>query len=164
MIISIDPGKSGAYAVFTDDGDLTETYKVKVPAGQRFFGDPQMVELFNLVASYEATEATHVVMEGLIEHRMPKQSPKATNTTAHNHGMQHAACLLAGATVSFVTPKEWKRKLGLTKDKDLSVAMARELVNEELLIKPRMRKHNVDIAEAVLIGIYYGRKELGWTI
>ena len=165
MLVSIDPGKSGAYALFNRNGNLLRTEKVKVPKGQRFF---TLYDFDNLVEVLEAAEGfpeSTVVMEGLLDRHMPKQSAIATNTTAVNWGMQYALSLAHIDTVIAVRPVTWKTKLGLSgKEKSASVELARELVDPSFLRKPRMRVDNVDIAEAILIGIYYGRKELGWTI
>lgn len=164
MLISIDPGKQGAYALFNLAGDLIKTTKVKVPSKQRFFTVAEMDSLAGeLVTSTLNRDPCIAVMEGLLEHRMAHQSPKSTNTTAVNWGMQYAKCLQWEHPVSIIPPREWKKGMGLSgKDKSSSVELARQLVDPTFLRKERMRVDNVDIAEAILIGIYYGTKELGW--
>ena len=36
MILSIDPGKKGGAALFTDSGKLSKTYQFDLPANPRF--------------------------------------------------------------------------------------------------------------------------------
>ncbi len=165
ILVSIDPGKSGAFALFDKDGYLYGTHKVKVATGQRFFTDRDLEQLIDYLLTIANEEEGGVVMEGLLDRHMPKQSAVATNTTAVNWGIQYGLCSQWVDEVQVVRPVTWKTKMGLSgQDKQASVDLALTLVDEEFLLKPRMRKPNVDIAEAVLIGIYYGRKELGWTI
>lgn len=161
MLISIDPGKSGAWAVFDAAGSLQFTNKLKCTEGERFF---QPDDLSDLCMYMGLHSPEYVVMEGLLDKHMPKQSPQSNNTAA-NWGQLYSFVSLHARRFEIVRPVTWKTKLGLSgQDKKASVAMAIELVGEEHLIKPRMRVPNEDIAEAVLIGIYYGRKELGWDI
>ncbi len=164
MLISIDPGKSGAYAVFSDKGILKNTWKVKVSNGQRFFSFEHIEQMDNVLMSDPNGDSITVVMEGLLERHMPLQSPIANNTTAVNWGIQYGNWLSYTDEVQVVTPLAWKKGMDLLKqDKSASVELARTLVDPTFLRKPRMRVDNVDIAEAVLIGLYYGRKELGWV-
>ena len=165
-LLSIDPGKSGAAALFDERGSLLDTYKVKVPKGQRFFGWNEIQELKEFATGGPSTSGVAmVVMEGLLDFRMKHRSALAINTTAVNWGMQYSAGLdISLVPVRVVAPSQWKRAMELSKDKGLSIALARELVDPAFLRKGKMKVDNIDIAEAVLIGIYYGRKELGWTI
>jgi len=163
MLLSIDPGKSGACAIWTPEGELYSTYKIYTPPKQRFLSTETLEDIQHM-----AGHAAVVVMEAFMDHRQPNQSPKATNTTAANHGMIHAACALGGRSrpiLVLVPPKKWKRQMGLLgTDKKAGVELALTLVDRKFLMKPRMRVPNEDIAEAVLIGIAYGREYLGWTI
>ncbi len=160
MLLSIDPGKSGAYALWNMDGELLWTTKIRTPAKERFLCKDTIEHI------YLTTTFCHtVVMEAFLDHRQPHQSPKATNTTAANHGMIYAACILGGAKVELVSPKKWKSKMGLLgTSKKASVDLALSIVDREFLLKPRMRVPNEDIAEAILIGVAYGREHIGWTI
>jgi len=165
MLISIDPGKSGAWAVFDDEGNIEFTGKFKVAKGQRFFKVSDLDEL-NDALSFMDEEANNVpvaVMEEMLEQRMSHQSPKATNTTAANWGMIHLMCQAFDPELYTVRATDWKRRMGLyKKDKKASVALAIDLVGVDHLLKPRMRVPNEDIAEAVLIGIDHGIQNLGW--
>ena len=163
MLVSIDPGKSGAYAVFSDEGELVQTWKVKVPNRQRFFSVEQLDQMDNILMSDCSGVHLTVVMEGLLDRHMPQQSAIAINTTAVNWGIQYGNWINYTDEVQIVRPVTWKTKLGLSgKDKSASVELARELVDPAFLRKARMRVDNVDIAEAILIGIYYGEKQLSW--
>ena len=162
MLVSIDPGKSGAYAKFSYDGQLVETLKVKVPPKQRLFGSTECALL-----EYFLQDVTIVVMESFLDHGLKKQSSIATNTTACNHGIQQGVIRTANNAMrlEIVEPKVWKRQMGLIrKDKKESCVLATKLVGKQWLRKPRMKVDNVDIAEAILIGIAWGREELQWTI
>lgn len=162
MIISIDPGKSGAWAVW-DGETLIDTYKIRTPTGQRYLSTNTLRDLHLSIIG--APDLYQVVIEGLLDKHMPSQSPVANNTTASNHGRLSAVVAMTNSELVEVRPATWKTKLGLSNaDKSASVALAIELGYEKFLMKPRMRVPNVDIAEAILIGVYYGRKELGWKI
>ena len=159
-LISIDPGKSGAFARWTMDGELLQTEKVRVPPKQRYFDKKQLDILSSLVE-----EGDIIVTEGLLDKRIRHNSPIAVNTMAINFGMQRATCILNKAKkIEVISPWTWKKDLGLSKDKHLSIRLARELVDHSFLRKQRMRVDDVDICEAILIGIYYGRSNLQWTI
>lgn len=158
MIISIDPGKAGAWAVFDHTGSVETTGKFKVPKGQRFFSSLDLDHF-----KYDALSRSIFVMEAPLDHRMTHQSPVATNTTAINWGIIYGLCIDYG-DVDIVRPRDWKKRMGLIgMSKKDSVELAVSLVGEEPLMLHRMRKPNEDIAEAVLIGIDYGRRVWDWT-
>lgn len=160
MLLSIDPGKQGACALWELDGELVWTMKIRTPPKERFLTRSMLQDIQQM-----ASPCKTVVMEAFLDYRQGHQSPKNDNTTAANHGMIHSACLIGGADVAFLTPKKWKKQMGLLgTDKKASVDLALSLVDREFLLKPRMIVPNEDIAEAVLIGVAYGREHLGWTI
>ena len=158
MLLSVDPGKSGAYVLWTDDGDIADIVKVKVPPKQRFFDIVQLSELDSLLSCCHTC-----VIESFLDMKAKGQSPAATNTTACNHGMQQATAILNNCDLVLMHPRVWKRRMNLIKkEKEESVTRAQEYVTDDVLMTGQMRKPNIDIAEAILIGLAYGIEGMGW--
>ena len=160
-VLSIDPGKTGAMTLLCD-GKLLATHQFNVMKGQRFFGFEEELSIHNFVNEHEPD---HIVIEGLLDQRMASQSPVHTNTTAVNWGFL-LGCLFSSGfqDVQIVRPSEWKMRMRLPGGKEnkfKSLDMARELFPETADTCLKLKK-NIDVAEAILIGVDYGRENLGW--
>lgn len=165
VIISIDPGKYGAWAMFDEGtgefrhvGDLpiVEDQSLAWVDGQRF---PEILRA-------AANEASII---GLIERITP--NPKNGSIAGFSQGQTLASSLSAlqfvGARVEFVSPQKWKRALGLTRTgvkltdterKKASLSKARLLYPMAPL--PLEKHHNR--AEAILLGHWYLQNRIGW--
>jgi len=151
IIIGIDPGVSGAYAVFNAETDHWGTYRVptfrkQVGKTKRQFMDlPAIVEhlhdLIDITKNGVVAYIEHV-------HSMPKQGVASTFSFGRNfgqwEGMLNALCI----PITYVVPQVWKRHYKLGSDKKESVKVAQLLTPKGLEIT-----HHGE-AEAFLIAMY----------
>jgi len=142
ILISIDPGKSGAIAIFHAGAGLPEVYDTPVAGGEYL-----MADMMHLLAN---ACATHCIIEQA--QAMPKQGVSSTFQFGMGYGLWLG--LLAGLGIPFetVTPAVWKRKMGLTSEKGKSVALAQQRfphLGKQLLRSKDGR------AEALLLGVWY---------
>jgi crossover junction endodeoxyribonuclease RuvC len=92
-----------------------------------------------------------VVVE--LVHSMPKQGVVSSFKFGVVYGQALSLAQRFRAPWHLVTPKVWKKEMGLSSDKNESLAMARELWPEA----PLSRKKDVDRAEALLLAEYWRR-------
>ena len=145
--LSIDPGKSGAVVVWEDDVPI---HWRQLDVQTRFFDVPT-IDMINEL--YELWYIDEVVIEQLMDRNIRGQSSIANNTTAVNYGIHIGAAMSYHKPVIAYTASAWKTKLDLTKDKETSLDMARNLYpmcEDDLKLKK-----NHDLAEALLIGHYH---------
>ena len=71
------------------------------------------------------------------------------------YGVLRGQCHAAGFKVTIVTPAGWKKYMGLSKDKDLSLTKARYYREDCIIALERKKDHNR--AEAILLR-HYGVK------
>lgn len=167
MIIGIDPGKTGALALFGDGGQLIEVVDMPLIA----HGDKMQinaVELANMIRNYQ----TMATMEGrqitaFIEWVNGQPARKKNPQTGQvevvriggaslfNFGMGYGFLIMAMAALQIpmelVTPGKWKKHHSLTgKPKDNARTLAQQLFPTASLA----RKKDIDRADAILIGLY----------
>jgi len=145
VIAAIDPGKTGAIALLYSDGTV---YVEDMPCFDKLINGAAIAQLF------KEFPPRHLYTEALNSFGMGRQS-------AYNFGLGMGTILGVLATLQIpytqVSPAKWKRDLGLSKDKDLSRALATRLY-------PRVsdkfkRKKDDGRAEAVLIAHWAKQKE-----
>ena len=159
IIIGIDPGKTGGYAIF--EGGAWETFycpTIKLKSGKTLKDVPDPGLMANALRPYIGQG--HLFIESV--HAMPKQG----STSMFNFGKGFGCWLGVIAALqiphTLVTPQRWKKYMmdGMTKDKDASRQRAIQMfpyLSDELKLKKSDGK-----AEAVLIG-EYGRRLLEAT-
>ena len=76
-------------------------------------------------------------------------SARANRTTSINYGKVLACAELSGAKIVIIQPQTWKKALGLSKDKQESLDLAKKLYNETFKLSQD------GLAEALLIWHYY---------
>ena len=144
-LISIDPGKTGAMAVFNIDTKQPITLE-SFPLTKE--GQIDFVKLNNLVTPY-ANDAI-AVLEKIHGYGMGV-------TSALNYGINTGAWLgvLAanGIYSTTVEAKDWKKAMGLSSDKGRSLELAKSLYPSMSHLLKRKKDH--DRAEALLIGTYW---------
>lgn len=86
-----------------------------------------------------------------VVHSMPGQGVSSTFKFGQAFGQAVSMAQMMNVPTHFVTPQKWKKELGLTKDKELSLEMARALWPKAPL---HLKKHN-GRAEAALIAYYH---------
>lgn len=160
-LVAVDPGKTGAVAVFDVKKErFLRGHQFAVPSRQRFFHEQQIDDLFELLPMKMVGDTAGVI-ELFLDRRMHRQSPAHANTTAANWGFLWMQLALICPDVETVEPRLWKGRLGLTKDKDESLDMARTLFPEAADMLKLKKNH--DMAEAILIGLDYGRRHFDWS-
>lgn len=156
IIIGIDPGLTGAVAVFTN-GVFTTVYYLPVMENGKGKATVKkkidQVELAWILAKHDPY-CTHVFLEEVSS--MPGQGVASMFSIGRTIGAIEG--VLAGLNIPYtlVSPKAWKRFHGITKPphkKDAKLqdlALARKLCPEVPLA--RMKDHNR--ADAILIAAY----------
>lgn len=157
-IIGIDPGLSGALALFSlnEDGSLTLNAVMDMPTQSNLKGKGRVVDLFKLreMFSFLEGEVECVYIEAVISR--PTEAPTAAFKFGQMAMAPEAMAVAFNMKVRPVWPQMWKKAAGLiNKDKSASLALARQ---EFPHLTDRFKfKVNEGRAEAALIG-YYGHK------
>lgn len=147
VIIGIDPGATGAFALLGDDGEL------------KFVRDMPVVEI-NGRKRVSAAAVADLIFEwkprlAIIERvgAMPKQGVSGMFAFGYSAGVLEGVCAAAAVSVMFAHPATWKKAMGVTSDKDTSrqAAMRMWPSKHQLFI----RKKDDGRAEAALLGAYH---------
>lgn len=140
MIVGVDPGYNGGICF------LDETAEVfRVPLLKQKKHEYDTVAICELLASVEPSVL-------IIE-----QVTRPASLT-RCMGLFEGIGLALGYEVGLVRPQVWKAALGLTRDKQMSIELARELWPE---LRKRVKRKNDDgLAEAALIAYYWREYEV----
>ena len=155
MILGVDPGKSGAIAALTDEGQL--------------FGIADMPVVGNIISPVLLDEAVHNFVDPLtfklfgplgtavIEdvHAMPKQGVSSSFAFGRALGVAEGVLAGQGWAIEYVSPAKWKKDLGLSKDKGMSRRRAIELWPASAALFARVKDDGR--AEAALLAHWYLR-------
>lgn len=139
--MGVDPGKTGAYAFLTSNGE---------PVGLYDWEGPQV--LAEVVKAFGPFHGAFIEKVG----SMPGQGVHSVFTFGYEAGAIYGSLAALGVPVTMVSTA-WKRRMGLTSNKDESVQRARDLFPSLLGMLKRAKDHNR--AEALLIA-EYGRRFL----
>jgi crossover junction endodeoxyribonuclease RuvC len=116
MIIGIDPGVKGAYAVYmnqaVDCHDLP-TLTIKVNKSEKVQLD--LHRLYQMLKCYEVF-SPHVVIEQV--NAMPKQGITSAFNFGFTNGALHSMIVCLGYPLSTITPGVWKRAMGIASIED----------------------------------------------
>jgi crossover junction endodeoxyribonuclease RuvC len=153
LYIGIDPGITGAIGLLFEDRDPeiadVFTYKRKDGRSQYDFREMYMF-LCQCTSRYRAFLALEQ------QQAMPKQGVSSTFQIGRGYGAWEALCWATTPDFVIVSPRKWKKALGLTSDKEKSREKAIKLFpNLENMLK-RKKDHNR--AEALLLA-HYMREE-----
>ncbi|RUM43540.1 MAG: hypothetical protein DSY80_05410 [Desulfocapsa sp.] len=148
-LIAIDPGITGAYAIF-EKGNLTCLGDMPIDN----IGGNREVSAFKLAEIFHDYEITDCVIERV--HSSPRQGV----TSAFNFGMSFKAPIAVANALGIeeirITPQLWKAYHGLLKKpKDAARILALELHPE--FANDLKRKKDCDRADALLLGEFYLR-------
>jgi crossover junction endodeoxyribonuclease RuvC len=146
-IIGMDPGLSGSWGAIDHNG--------------KYLGCGDMHNANKIIHTnqvwMEICQATEKMdREFVVEsvHAMPKQGVSSTFTFGMAYMAAIAIAQRSYRPTTMVTPQKWKKAMGLSKDKNLSLDMARELWPEA----PLKRKKDNGRAEALLISEFFRRE------
>jgi crossover junction endodeoxyribonuclease RuvC len=108
-VLGVDLGNAGALAVLTPAGDLLAIFDMPCladgPAGRRTVNAPLLAEI---VARSCATKA-------FIEYvgARPGEGPVGAFAFGRSRGAAEGVCAALNVTVTFITPPQWKRLVGI---------------------------------------------------
>ena len=126
LIIGVDPGKSGAFAVLDDGGQLLGAHDMPVVGN---IISPVLLD--ELVHNYIDPMSTTIFQPGtaIIEdvHAMPKQGVSSSFSFGRSLGVVEGVLAGGGWSLRYVSPAKWKKQLGLSADKGMSRRRAIEL-------------------------------------
>jgi crossover junction endodeoxyribonuclease RuvC len=147
MIIGIDPGAGGAFALLNDLGEL------------QFVRDMPVVEV-NGKRRVSAAAVAEIVKEwnprlAIIERvgAMPKQGVSGMFAFGYSAGVLEGVCAAAGVSVVFAHPVTWKRAMGVPADKGACRLAAMRMWPGKQQLFARVKDDGR--AEASLIGAYH---------
>ena len=141
--IGIDPGKSGALALLTEDGQCTVVpfHESAYTAILKAASGPSSVCCLEKVGA------------------MPGQGVVSMFNFGHNLGYIEGLLQAFDIPYQLVPPQTWKKEFCVTSDKNTSIEVCRKLFpHVSLLPTSRSRKPSDGMAEAILIAEYARRR------
>lgn len=144
LTLGIDPGLTGAWALLDGSGAVLGCDDLPVIRSGKL-GWIDADALHSQLLELRAGQELHAVVERA--HAMPGNGSQAAFSQGATLGSILAALQLLRARIELVTPNQWKRALGLSSDKALSLDRARLLF--PLASLDRKRDHGR--AEALLL-------------
>lgn len=155
--IGIDPGMSGALAIYSPEahGSVSVADMPVLAAGGK--KGRRIVDVARLVSMLRRMAVRFPDAEVTLEEvrSMPRDGHVGAFAFGRCFGTIETAIVAAGLPYRMVPPQVWKRKLGVTADKDHARAIASRLLPGGASLWP-LKKHD-GRAEAALIA-YYGAK------
>ena len=139
-ILGIDCGFSGAWGIINWHGEY-------VACGDMLNDSKQLLtnDIFREISQARGGSDLEMCVEAV--HAMPRQGLSSTFKFGVAYGMALAITQRINAPVHLVTPQKWKKDLGLSSDKNESLAMARTLFPNA----PLARKKDNGRAESLLL-------------
>lgn len=157
-ILGIDPGLSGAIALYVPNGDIL--YVADIPTHElrrngKLRREPDIQAICDIVADC----AVRPYLKVYIEHvsAMPGESPVGAFTFGKVVGLLTGICAANKLVIERVTPSVWKRAMAVPADKDGARARASQLLPKHSHQWP-LKKHD-GRAEAALIALFGSQQE-----
>lgn len=155
MILGIDPGLTGGWALLTDRGGFIGADDLPIVRdGKTAWVDAAELKTQIRACSFASSDRGPM-LRAVVErvHSMPAQGVASSFTFGVGFGSILATLQLLPASIEFVSPAVWKRDLGLSKDKSASLDRARLLFPQASL----KRQKDDGRAEALLIAHWASR-------
>ena len=149
-VMSIDPGLSGAMAVF-DGGDLIAVVDMPTHELDRNGKAKRQVAAADLAGIFTQHDPRHVIVEKVSA--MPGQGVTSMFSFGRSLGIIEGIIAAYNIPVTYVTPGVWTKGIGRGAGKDASRARACELYPSHQ--KSFSRVKDDGRADAVLIGAWY---------
>ncbi len=158
-VIGIDPGLSGALALYNDSGlhDIIEVPTVKSTGRGREIVWPELSRLWDLHFFW----AEHVFLERV--HSMPREGVSSAFKFGSVFGGLRAMAAAKHVPLTLVTPGQWMKEMGVGRgSKEASIIRASELfpTHAKSFRGPKGGKKD-GVAEAALIAMYGHGKLVG---
>lgn len=128
MILGIDPGLDGALALVYQGSIICvadmPTHEITVNGKKR-----RQIDIMSLDATIAGMDLDHGPFEAIVEdpHAMPQQGVSSSFKFGFNCGIVRGVLAAHLVPVTYIRPSVWKRRLGLTADKDAARKRAGEL-------------------------------------
>ena len=143
--VGIDPGKTGAIGIIATEYGCAIC---DVPVDKDEYDFYRMQQIISRLVTAHAS--VYLTLEQ--QQAMPKQGVSSTFQTGLGYGAWRAICTLVVPDFEIVSPRKWKKELGLTSDKEQSRKLAIKLYPSMAFLLKRKKDHNR--AEALLLAHY----------
>lgn len=141
--IGIDPGKSGALALLTEDGQCTVV--------------PFQESAYTAILKAASGPSSVCCLEKV--GAMPGQGVVSMFNFGHNLGYIEGLLQAFDIPYQLVPPQTWKKEFCVTSDKNTSIEVCRKLFPHVCLLPTaRSRKPSDGMAEAILMAEYARRR------
>ena len=141
--IGIDPGKGGALALLTEDGQCTVV--------------PFQESAYTAILKAASGPSSVCCVEKV--GAMPGQGVVSMFNFGHNLGYIEGLLQAFDIPYQLVPPQTWKKEFSVTSDKNTSIEVCRKLFPHVCLLPTsRSRKPSDGMAEAMLMAEYARRK------
>jgi len=146
IYIGIDPGSvSGAVGAVMSNGDYLDSFMISHQDKHVL----PMVFKNMILRLVDPKEGAEICCESV--HSMPNQGVASTFQFGRAVGVITAVCTLTNYPLHMVSPQRWKRHYHLSSDKNEALDCARMLWPTA----PLRRKKDINIAESLLIAMYW---------
>lgn len=147
IYIGIDPGKSGAFAIYNGENNYAETF---------FWDEKSFIDL--LYDYKNRGEQCIACLEQV--HAMPADSRKRAFDFGHSLGFIEGVLQSFDIPYQLISPMKWKKEFNLIKqDKSMSIKVCKQLYPTVSLKRTdRCTKDSDGMAEAMLMATYAKRK------
>jgi len=153
MYIGIDPGLTGAIAkVSGEDIEVWDMPTLEVRK-KRFLNATLLAELLSSINWQQNPQKCEVLLERVSAR--PGQGVTSMFSFGTSYGIIQGIIATLGIPLTFVTPQEWRKKMGVPKGKDGSRQRILELRPD--LASRFARKKDHGRADAVLLALYGGK-------
>lgn len=143
IYIGIDPGKSGALALLTEDGQCTVV--------------PFQESAYTAILKAASGPSSVCCLEKV--GAMPGQGVVSMFNFGHNLGYIEGLLQAFDIPYQLVPPQTWKKEFCVTSDKNTSIEVCRKLFPHVCLLPTsRSRKPSDGMAEAMLLAEYARRR------
>ena len=143
--IGIDPGKSGALALLTEDGQCTVV--------------PFQESAYTAILKAASGPSSVCCLEKV--GAMPGQGVVSMFNFGHNLGYIEGLLQAFDIPYQLVPPQTWKKEFCVTSDKNTSIEVCRKLFPHVCLLPTaRSRKPSDGMAEALLLAEYARRRRM----
>jgi crossover junction endodeoxyribonuclease RuvC len=133
IILGIDPGLYGAFALLNGNGDH--------PQGLEIFDMPvheitvngkkkKRADIYELARWLDAVQKSHRIVKAVVEnvHAMPKQGVSSSFSFGFVAGAIQGILAAHFLPIELVSPRKWKQAMGLTANKDAARRRASQLM------------------------------------
>lgn len=147
-IVALDPGLSGAIAIFNNNTISAQPFPI---AGKA-------LDLRSLTEIIRGANPEFAVIEKV--HSMPGQGVSSTFKFGQGYGALLGITAALGIPTELVTPQRWKGTVlaGTAKDKDAAIAYCRRAFPDVPLIMKGCRKPHDGVADALCL-LQFGLRE-----